>query len=144
MTPKRPRRAYDHRLVQLVQESGDLSIATRFGVPRSTAAGWLRRARPPVTSVPDIDLSPARLRVRIARLEKRVRLLATALRVVLVVLRILEPRLSSLRVAAGQKERLVWAIDRSRGVLGLRRVLRIVGLSPSRLHAWRTALRCEE
>jgi transposase InsO family protein len=31
------------------------------------------------------------------------------------------------------------AIDRSHGVFGVRRILRILGLSPSRLHAWRTA-----
>ncbi len=35
-------RRYDHRLQDLVRETGDLSIVTEVGVPRSTAAGWLR------------------------------------------------------------------------------------------------------
>jgi len=70
MTPKRLHRTYDHRLVQLVQDSGNISIATRLGVPRSTAAGWIRRARPAVTSVPEFDPSPARMRVRVSRLER--------------------------------------------------------------------------
>ena len=43
------------------------------------------------------------------------------------------------RLQTDDKGRLVRAIDRSRGVVGLRRVLKLVGLSPSRLHAWRTA-----
>ena len=36
---KRTRRTYDHRLVRLVQDTGDASIATCLGVPRSTVAG---------------------------------------------------------------------------------------------------------
>src|SRR5262245_10008510 len=43
MSPQRRQRAYDHRLVQLVQGTGDPCIATRLGVPRSTVAGWIRR-----------------------------------------------------------------------------------------------------
>ncbi len=34
---------HDHRLIQLVRDTGDSSIATGLGVPRSTAAGWLKR-----------------------------------------------------------------------------------------------------
>ncbi len=40
----RSQRTYDHRLVRLVEDTGDITIATGVGVPRSTAAGWLRRA----------------------------------------------------------------------------------------------------
>ena len=34
---------YDHRLRDLVRQTGDIGIATATGVPRTTAAGWLRR-----------------------------------------------------------------------------------------------------
>ena len=97
-----------------------------------------------MTGVSRLEALASRMNVRIARLERRVRLLAAALRVALILLRIPEPSFSSIRVSDGDKRRLLRAIDRSRCVLGLRRILRIVGLSPSRLHAWRTALRaCE-
>ena len=33
-----------------MQETGDPTFATRLGVPRSTVAGWLRRAPRPVTT----------------------------------------------------------------------------------------------
>jgi hypothetical protein len=40
-----PQRRYDHRLRDLVQRTGDLTIAIDLGIPRSTARGWLG-ARP--------------------------------------------------------------------------------------------------
>lgn len=60
MAVKRTQRVYDHRLLCLVQDTGNVAIATRVGVPRSTAAGWLRRQLPEVTSAPHLDTpSPA-------------------------------------------------------------------------------------
>jgi hypothetical protein len=43
-TTSRPQQRYDHRLRDLVQRTGDLTITTDLGVPRSTARGWLRAA----------------------------------------------------------------------------------------------------
>jgi hypothetical protein len=37
----RPQQRYDHRLRDLVRRTGDLTIATDLGVPRSTVRGWL-------------------------------------------------------------------------------------------------------
>lgn len=145
MPAPRRQRSYDHRLVQLVQETRDPTIATRLGVPRSTAAGWVRRAPRPVTSARGLDASETELRSRVARLEQRLCRQTAVLRVFVAVLRLLRPDLSRLRVPnACDKSRLLRAIDRSRGVLGQRRLLRLVGLSPSRLAAWRRAARaCE-
>ena len=42
VTTARPQHRYDHRFRELVQRTGDLTIATDRGVPRSTARGWLR------------------------------------------------------------------------------------------------------
>jgi hypothetical protein len=84
MEPKRHLRIRDHRLVQLVQETGDATIATRLGVPRSTVAGRLRRAPCTVTAAADGDrslllriLAPDPSLVRIPALDK-VRLLRAA------------------------------------------------------------------
>jgi len=43
-TSRRPQQRYDHRLRDLVHNTGDVTIATDLGVPRSTARGWLRTA----------------------------------------------------------------------------------------------------
>ena len=40
-TTARPQQRYDHRLRHLVQRTGDVTVATDLGVPRSTARGWL-------------------------------------------------------------------------------------------------------
>jgi hypothetical protein len=109
-------------------------------VPRSTASGWLRRSQRDVITHATVDASAAELQVRVARLEKRISRLAAFLRILLALVRITQPSLERLRVPhASDKSRLLRAIDRSRGVLHLRRILRLIGLSPSRLGAWRRA-----
>ena len=144
MTRKRAQRTYDHRLVRLVQDTGDVSIAIRAGVPRSTAAGWIRRAPRTVTTCPDLNESLIVLRGQVARLEGRVRRLTAVLRLLFALLRAFQPDFARRRFPAGDKARLLRAIDRSHGVFRIRRILRVLGLSPSRLHAWRTAAReCE-
>jgi hypothetical protein len=40
-TTGRPQQRYDHRLRDLVQGTGDVTIATDLGVPRTTDRGWL-------------------------------------------------------------------------------------------------------
>jgi hypothetical protein len=42
-------RTYDHRLKELVRETGDFELAVRHGDPRSTARGWLRSRKDVVT-----------------------------------------------------------------------------------------------
>jgi putative transposase len=145
MPTPRSQRSYDHRLIRLVQQTGGATIATRIGVPRSTVAGWLRRSRQNVVSAPTLDESAAELRARVARLERRVRRLSAMLRVVFALMRILQPDITRLRVPDGtDKHRLLRAIERSRRVLGLRRVLGALDLSPSRLNAWQRAAKgCE-
>ena len=136
----RSQRTYDHRLVRLVQDTGDISIATGVGVPRSTAAGWLRRARRDVTTGSTCETSSVDLRARLARTEARLRRCQALLRVLLAVLRVVQPDFRHLRVPLGaDKARLLRAIDRARGVVRLPRLLNLIGLSPSRLAAWRRA-----
>ena len=58
----RAQQRYDHRLRELVQRSGDLTIATDVGVPRSTARGWLRTAPTAVVSLDVANLTELELR----------------------------------------------------------------------------------
>ena len=57
MTTARPQQRYDHRLRELVQRTGDATIATDLGAPSSTAQGWLRAAPPVVVSLDVADLT---------------------------------------------------------------------------------------
>lgn len=138
----RPQRTYDHRLVRLVQDTGDIALATGVGVPRSTAAGWLNQAPRAAASATACEASIQRLLLRVATLERRLQRCMALLRVLLALLRVIQPDFRRLRVPVGSdKARLLRAVDRARGVLALPRLLLRVGLSPSRLAAWRRAQR---
>jgi putative transposase len=145
MSALRRQQIYDHRLVQLVQRTGDIMHATGCGVPASTARGWLTRKTVKVITHPSFELSDGDLCERLARLELRLIRLTALLRIALAILSILRPNFTRLRVPEGRdKRRLLRAIDRGRSVPKLPRMLYALGLSPSRLSAWRrAAVGCE-
>ncbi len=142
-TTTRPQQRYDHRLRDLVHYTGDVTLATDLGVPRSTARGWLGAAPPVVVSLEGAALTDPALRQEILRLRRRVQKLAALLRLVLALLRASRFTLSRERLPRGcDKMRILRAVDRARGCIPLRALLRVLGLSPSRFHAWRRQDAC--
>ena len=138
MTTARPQQRYDHRLRELVHRTGDLTIATDLGVPRSTARGWLGTAPTVVVSLEVADLTELELRQEVLTLRRRVQKLAALLRLALVLLRVSGFTLSGERLLDGRdKLRILRAIDQARACIPLRALLRLLRLSPSRFHAWR-------
>ena len=138
MTTSRPQQRYDHRLRDLVQRTGDLTIATGLGVPRSTARGWLGAAPTVVVSLEGADLTEPELRQEILTLRRRVEKLAALLRLALALLHTSGFRLSGARLPDGPaKLRILNAVDRARESIPLRAVLRFMRVSPSRFQAWR-------
>src|SRR5262249_30864820 len=67
-TSRRPRQRYDHRLCDLVHNTGDVTIATNLGVPRSTARGWLRKAPRVTVSMEVTNLEAMELQQEILEL----------------------------------------------------------------------------
>jgi len=59
----RCQRSYDHRLRDLVRTVGNPEIVAEFGVPRSTALGWLRGDYGPVVTANILDMDHTRLQV---------------------------------------------------------------------------------
>jgi hypothetical protein len=72
-TAARPQQRYDHRLRDLVQRTGDVTIATDLGVPRSTARGLLGKAPNVVVSVHVADLKMPELQQETLKLRRRVK-----------------------------------------------------------------------
>ena len=131
-TKPRPQQRYDHRLRDLVHRTGDVTLATDLGVPRSTARGWLRAA-PTVVSLDVTHLSELELQQEILRLRRRVQKLAALLQLVLALLRTSGFTLSRERLPDGRaKMRILRAVDRARACIPLRALLRLLRLSPSR------------
>ena len=137
MTMGRPQNRYDHRLRELVQRTGNLTIATDLGVPRSTARGWLHTAPTVTVSLDVANLTELELRQEILTLRRRVEKLAALLRLALVLLRVSGFTLAGERLPDGpDKLRILRAIDQARACIPLRALLRLLRLSPSRFHAW--------
>ena len=87
-TTVRPQRRYDHQLRELVHRTGDVTIATDLGVPRSTVGGWLRQKPQVVVSFDVTQPSEQDLQHEMVQLRRRVQKLAAMLRLVLAVLRV--------------------------------------------------------
>jgi len=131
------RRTYDHRLRELAYHAGAPGVAQRLGVPRSTAKSWMRRGMPDVVTLDVFDSDASELLAQAVRLENRVRRLLAIVRLLFSVIRISGVRLDGDRVPhADDKTKLLGAIEHARTSLKLTVVLRLIGLSPSRHHAW--------
>ena len=133
----RQQQRYDHRLRTLVQRTGDLTVATDLGVPRSTARGWLGAAPTVVVCLDVADLTEPELRQEVLKLRRRVQKLTVLLRLTLALLRTSGFRLTGARLPDERtKRRILRAVDRAREYLPLRAVLRFLRVSPSRFHGW--------
>jgi hypothetical protein len=143
ISPTRSRHSYDHRLRDLVRSNGNIEHATRRGVPRSTARGWLNARATRLVALDFADQDHQRLQREVLALRRRVDRFLALLRLMVVRWKASGFSLSGLRFPnPARRLRLLQAIDRVRAVLPLRAVLRIVGLSPSRYHGWKRDLPC--
>ena len=68
----RTQNKYDHQLLKLIQTTRDLDLAVRYGVPRSTARGWLKQARANVVSIDVLDMDSAALQQDVLTLRRAV------------------------------------------------------------------------
>ena len=120
-TTIRVQRIYDHRLRELVQRTGDLELATRHGVPRSTARGWRTKTTTEVVSLDVLELDSIRLQHEVILLRRRIAKLGSLLRLVVIVLKVLGISFARVRLPDGTaKLQLLRAIERSRSHLPLR------------------------
>ena len=140
---RRQQRTYDHRLRELVRETGDLTVATRLGVPRSTAAGWLRAGNRDVVTLEVLDRREIELQAEVLKLQRRIRVLGAVISLLLALLRVSGFTLEAKRLPPGTaRTALLRAMARARERIPLRAVLRLAGISSSRLNAWKAADEC--
>ena len=124
-TIARSQQRYDHRLRNLVQRTGDMTVATDLGVPRSTARGWLGETRTVVIGLDVVDLTEPELRREILKLRRRVQKLTALLHLALALLRTSKFSLSGEASAGGTRQ----DADPARGGPGPR--VRPVASSPT-------------
>ena len=134
---------YDHRLRRLIQTTGDLDLAVRHGVPRSTARGWLKHSGTEVVSIDVLDMDAESLQREVLSLRRRLTRLLALLHLVVVTIRVVDFSFDRVRIPDGsRKQRLLRAIERTRTHLPLRGVLKLIGMSSTRYHAWLGKQKC--
>ena len=112
-TKARTQKTYDHRLKELVRSTQDITCAVRYGVPRSTARGWLKTPANEVISIDVVQLDAIGLQKEVMRLRARLQKLNALLRVMIAVLKLSGYSLNHERVPVGKhKRQLLRAIDR--------------------------------
>ena len=131
------RYAYDHRIRDQVVRSGTRCLPKHIRIPRSTASTWRRRGSRPVVTIEPIDQDRQQLVDTIAKLDRRVRILAAVVRVLLAMLRASGFTLAGERLPEGSaKAGILRAITSAKAFLPLAVILRIVHLEPGRYHRW--------
>jgi putative transposase len=129
----RTTRTYDHRIRDAIVASGDPDLFPDLRIPRSTVRTWLKEGPQDVVRLSDDFVQ---LRVRIARLEKRVAILYEVIRLLLAWKRAAGQRLDHQRFGGTDKKKLLTAITKARRILPLKAALAILGLRPGRYHSW--------
>lgn len=145
ISPVRSHKVYDPRLRDLVFRTGDVSIAQDCGVPRSTCSDWKTGKFRDVVTLDVFDREKADLEAEVLKLRRQLRVRRALLVLLVALVRVFGLKLSDKRLPEGkQKDRLLRAVDRARKSLPLKAVLKIIGLSAARYHAWcRAQVKCE-
>ncbi len=133
------RRQYDHRVRQAVVATGNVRLFPDLEIPVSTARTWLKRgSRRVVSAANDNPNDAAASHAEIARLRAKAERYLAIASVLLVVMRVLGHDLDATRVPDGAgKAKLIRAIGMASSCAPMHRLLKLIGLSPSRYHAWR-------
>ena len=118
--------------------SGARALGHRLHVPRSTISSWKRRGLRAVVTDEVLDHDREKLLSTVEKLERRARILAATVRLLLALLRASGFRLVGERLPQGAaKASILRAITSAQSALPLALILRILGMPPSRYHAWR-------
>jgi putative transposase len=140
----RTQQRYDHRLRSLVKSTGNIALAMKYGVPRSTARSWLKQPDREVIALDIFTSDLTVLQQEVVRLQRRLARLKALLRLILVIVKLSGFNFDRCRLPDGAtKKRLLRAIDRSRTHMLLRTILRVIGLSPARFHRWNQDRLCQ-
>ena len=135
----RSRRSYDHRIREIVCQTGNPRIFQHLHIPRSTTASWLSRGHRRVVSL-DWHHDIASVLDENEKLKRRAQRQTAIIRLLVVLLKLSGFRLDEQRLPDGTAEaKVLRAVDRSKDALPLKSALRLVRLSPARYQAWKRA-----
>src|SRR5664279_4424150 len=131
------RKSYDHRLRDITCEEGDPMLFRDLGVPRSTAASWIRRGQRPVVSARVLALDQLELQAEVLALGRRIKFLLAIIRLAFLLVRLSGFRLDTKHLPDGAAKRSILdAVAHATKAIPLAVALRVLRLSPARYHEW--------
>ena len=137
------RNVYDPRVRELIHATGNPDLFPELGMPRSTAAGWLRGNFKSAIGTEAVSATEIELYMKLAKLERRIQILLAVLRLLVVLVWVSGGKLTGKRLPGGKaKANILSALKIGRRVPPLKGAARVLGLSLSRYHAWKGAERC--
>jgi putative transposase len=109
-----------------------------LGVPRSTAASWIRRGQRPVVSAQVLALDQLELQAEVLALERRIKFLLAIIRLAFLLVRLSGFRLDTKHLPDGATKRSILdAVVHATKAIPLAVALRVLRLSSARYHDWR-------
>ncbi len=134
----RRRQTYDHRLRDAIAATGNRYLFRDVAIPRSTRRTWARGDVRPVVASVDVELAVYELLERVDKLQQRARHQAGVIGLPMRLLKLRGGKIDSARLPEGvSKSAVLRAIASATHRLTLGTVLKIVGISSARYHAWR-------
>jgi hypothetical protein len=131
------RKAYDHRLRDITCEDGNPMLFRDLGVPRFTAASWIRRGQHPVVSAQVLALDQLELQGVVLGLERRIKFLLAIIRLAFLLVRLSGFHLDTRHVPDGATKRSILdAIAHATKAIPLAVALWVLRLSAARYHDW--------
>jgi hypothetical protein len=129
-TTLRTRRTYDHRIREMICETGDPRLFPELKIPRSTIRSWLHRGIPDVVTCDLLSAEKAELLAELQELRHRVAVLGAIVGLLVAILRVSERRLGHERLPEGNGKALLRAIERASRVVPRRAVSGICAGDP--------------
>ena len=135
---QRVRRSYDHRLRDAIAATGNAYLFRNVPIPASTRRTWARGEVRPVVAAVDVELEVYELLEQVDQLRQRAKQQAAIIGLLVRLLNVRGGKLDGDRIPDGaSKSAILRAVASGSKLLALDTVLRIVGISSARYHAWR-------
>jgi putative transposase len=131
-------RAYDHRVKEMISESGDPDLFPSLNIPRSTAMSWINKGVAPVVTLPSLNLPIQELVKENVRLRKDAQESEAIQKLTLFTFRVFGFQIQYQRLPSEEsKELILSAIEGATRFLSLKACLEVIGLSSARFHSWK-------
>ena len=136
------RRAYDHRIKQLIANARDPNLFPSLNIPSSTAREWIKKGSFDVVTLPELELASEDLVVKVSNLNSELESLKTKQKLVIFTFKIFGLQIQYKKLPrTDDKSLLIEAIKSAAKSLSLDTCLDAIALSLARYNHWLRSLR---